>query len=59
MPDAKGNPTYPFVLPALRFDPAALEPHFDAASLRLHHGVHHRRYVERLNAAIAHRSCTA
>lgn len=40
-------------LPPLKFDYAALEPWIDARTLRLHHDVHHRVYVENLNAALA------
>jgi Fe-Mn family superoxide dismutase len=44
--------TYPFELPSLPYAPDALEPHFDARTMRIHHGEHHRVYVERLNAAL-------
>jgi Fe-Mn family superoxide dismutase len=39
-------------LPALPYDVAALEPHVDARTMELHHGMHHAGYVERLNEAI-------
>jgi Fe-Mn family superoxide dismutase len=42
----------PFTLPALPYDPAALEPHIDAATMGLHHGKHHAAYVKNLNAAL-------
>ncbi len=44
--------TYPFSLPPLPYAPEALEPHFDARTMSIHHGEHHRVYVERLNAAL-------
>ena len=40
------------LLPALPYDPAALEPHIDARTMALHHGKHHASYVEKLNAAL-------
>ena len=46
------NQTYPFELPPLDFAPEALEPHIDARTTRIHHGEHHRVYVEKLNAAL-------
>lgn len=46
------NQAYPFELPPLPYAPEALEPHFDARTMRIHHGEHHRVYVERLNAAL-------
>jgi Fe-Mn family superoxide dismutase len=44
--------TYPFSLPPLTFAPDALEPHFDARTMSIHHDQHHRVYVERLNTAL-------
>jgi Fe-Mn family superoxide dismutase len=46
------NQAYPFELPPLPYAPEALEPHFDARTMRIHHGEHHRVYVEKLNAAL-------
>ena len=40
------------LLPALPYDPAALEPHIDARTVTLHHDKHHASYVEKLNAAL-------
>lgn len=40
-------------LPPLPYDYAALEPHIDARTMRLHHDRHHRRYVADLNAAVS------
>lgn len=38
-------------LPALPYDPAALEPHIDAQTMQIHHGKHHLAYVNGLNKA--------
>ncbi|MBT9177537.1 MAG: Superoxide dismutase (Mn/Fe) [Firmicutes bacterium] len=38
-------------LPALPYAYNALEPHYDEATLRLHHGKHHQAYVDGLNKA--------
>jgi Fe-Mn family superoxide dismutase len=43
---------YPFKLPELPFDKAALEPHIDAMTMEIHHGKHHAAYVNNLNAAL-------
>ena len=43
-------------LPALPYDKAALEPHIDATTMEIHHGRHHKAYVDNLNAAIQGRS---
>ncbi len=40
-------------LPALGFDPAALEPHVDAATMTIHHSKHHAAYITKLNEALA------
>ena len=40
------------LLPALPYDAAALEPHIDAQTMRLHHGQHHASYVANLNSAL-------
>ncbi len=44
--------TYPFKVPPLAFDYAALEPHIDVATMKLHHDKHHQAYVDNLNAAL-------
>ncbi len=43
---------YPYSLPALPYDAAALEPHIDAQTMQIHHGKHHQTYVNNLNAAL-------
>ncbi len=44
--------TYPFAVTPLPYDYAALEPHIDAATMKLHHDKHHAAYVANLNAAL-------
>jgi Fe-Mn family superoxide dismutase len=39
-------------LPTLPYSYAALEPHFDAETMEIHHARHHQTYVNNLNAAI-------
>lgn len=41
-----------YSLPDLPYGYDALEPHFDARTVEIHHSQHHRRYVEQLNAAL-------
>jgi len=41
-----------FELPELPYDYAALEPHIDAETMKIHHDKHHAAYVNNLNAAI-------
>src|SRR6202453_1709677 len=43
----------PFELPALPYPKEALEPHFDALTMEIHHDRHHKAYVDNLNKAIA------
>ena len=45
--------TYPFNLPDLPYAYAALEPHIDEKTLRIHHREHHGTYVKKLNEALA------
>jgi len=39
-------------LPALPYDYNALEPHYDEQTVRLHHDIHHKGYVDGLNKAM-------
>jgi superoxide dismutase, Fe-Mn family len=41
-----------YELPDLPYDYAALEPHYSARTLELHHGTHHAGYVKGLNSAL-------
>ena len=41
-----------YELPPLPYDYAALEPHIDAETMKLHHDKHHQAYVTNLNGAI-------
>ena len=49
----KTAPAGPFVLPALPWAKGALEPVISARTIELHHGKHHRAYVEKLNGLVA------
>jgi Fe-Mn family superoxide dismutase len=42
----------PYELPDLRYDYSALEPHYSARALELHHGKHHAAYVTGVNGAL-------
>jgi Fe-Mn family superoxide dismutase len=42
-----------FDLPPLPYDHAALEPHIDEQTMRIHHGKHHQAYVDNANKALA------
>ena len=41
-----------FEVPPLPYDYAALEPHIDEQTMRLHHDKHHQAYVDKANAAL-------
>ncbi|MBI3183072.1 MAG: superoxide dismutase [Myxococcales bacterium] len=41
-----------YVLPELRYDFGALEPHLSGKIIELHHGRHHRLYVDGANRAV-------
>jgi superoxide dismutase, Fe-Mn family len=41
-----------FTLPDLPYDFAALEPHIDEQTMRIHHGKHHQAYVDNANKAL-------
>jgi Fe-Mn family superoxide dismutase len=42
----------PYDVPALPYDYAALEPHIDEQTMRIHHDKHHQAYVDKVNAAL-------
>ena len=42
----------PYELPDLPYDYAALEPHIDEQTMRIHHDKHHKAYVDNANAAL-------
>ena len=42
----------PYSLPALPYAYDALEPHFDARTMEIHHGKHHQTYLNNLNATL-------
>ena len=39
-------------VPSLPYDYAALEPHIDEQTMRIHHDKHHQAYVDKANAAL-------
>jgi superoxide dismutase, Fe-Mn family len=41
-----------YKLPDLPYAHDALEPHIDAKTMEIHHGKHHRGYVDKVNAAL-------
>jgi len=43
----------PIEFPGLPYAATELEPHVSAKTLEVHHGKHHKAYVDKLNAAIA------
>ena len=50
---AQDAPTGPYKLPPLPYAPEALEPHIDAETMRIHHGKHHKAYVDNANKLLA------
>lgn len=50
---AQTAPGAPFTLPPLPYASDALEPHIDAQTMEIHHGRHHKAYVDNLNRAFA------
>jgi superoxide dismutase, Fe-Mn family len=41
-----------FIQSPLPYDSNALEPHFDAQTMEIHHGKHHKAYTDKFNAAV-------
>ena len=41
-----------YEVPPLPYDYAALEPHIDEQTMRVHHDKHHQAYVDKANAAL-------
>lgn len=41
-----------FTLPSLPYSFDALEPYIDAKTMEIHHGKHHKTYVDKLNTAL-------
>jgi Fe-Mn family superoxide dismutase len=46
----------PFILPQLEYKTSALAPIIDEKTMTIHHGKHHKGYVDKLNAAISNKS---
>ncbi len=42
----------PYEVPPHPYDPNALEPHIDEATMNVHHDKHHQAYVDKVNAAL-------
>ncbi|MDD5623483.1 MAG: superoxide dismutase [Candidatus Peribacteraceae bacterium] len=42
----------PYTLPKLPYASDALEPHFDARTMEIHHGKHHQAYCDNINKAL-------
>src|SRR5436189_411882 len=49
---AEGADAMAYELPDLPYDYAALEPHIDEQTMRIHHDKHHKAYVDNANAAL-------
>jgi superoxide dismutase, Fe-Mn family len=50
---ALGENAPAFTLPPLGYDYAALEPHIDAATMKVHHSGHHQAFITKLNELVA------
>ncbi|MBI3410191.1 MAG: superoxide dismutase [Planctomycetes bacterium] len=49
----------PFTLPSLPYAANALEPSIDAMTMEIHHGRHHKAYVDNLNKALESQAALA
>jgi superoxide dismutase, Fe-Mn family len=49
---ADADPKPGYELPKLPYPYDALEPHIDAETMKIHHDLHHKAYVDNLNAAL-------
>src|SRR5688572_11632571 len=52
-PAAAAGTRQPFMLPPLAYDYGALEPHFDARTMEIHHKRHHQAYIDNATRALA------
>src|SRR5215510_11505500 len=50
--DTKESEPMAYTLPDLPYDYAALEPHIDEQTMRIHHDKHHQAYVDNANKAL-------
>lgn len=51
-PAGAGRLSQPFALPPLPYAYGALEPHFDALTMEIHHARHHQAYITNANKAL-------